>query len=51
MLTLVTDMSIKVVSQLPIHNKKENIKVVAQDNNSVIISQLNSEGKQSCNHY
>jgi HSP20 family molecular chaperone IbpA len=43
---IVTDKNIKVVSQLPINNKKENIKVIAHDDNSVTISYLNSEGKQ-----
>jgi HSP20 family molecular chaperone IbpA len=41
---IVTDKSIKVVSQMPINNRKEDIKVVAYRNNSVIISYLGSEG-------
>ena len=41
---IVTDKSIKVVSQMPINNRKEDIKVVAYSNNSVIISYLGSEG-------
>jgi hypothetical protein len=43
---IITDKNIKVVSQLPINNKKENIKVVAHDDNSMTISHLNSEGKR-----
>ena len=41
---IVTDKSIKVVSQMPINNRKEDIKVVAYSNNSVIISYLGSKG-------
>jgi HSP20 family molecular chaperone IbpA len=41
---IVTDKSIKVVSQMPINNRKEDIKIVAYSNNSVIISYLGSEG-------
>jgi HSP20 family molecular chaperone IbpA len=41
---IVTDKNIKVVSQMPIHNRKEDIKVVAYSNNSVTISYLGSEG-------
>ena len=41
---IVTDKSIKVVSQMPINNRKEDIKVVAYSNNSVIISYLGYEG-------
>jgi HSP20 family protein len=44
---IVTDENIKVVLQLPINNKKENIQVIAYSDNSVSISYLNSEGKQS----
>ena len=40
---IVTDKSIKVVSQMPINNRKEDIKVVAYSNNSVTISYLGSE--------
>src|ERR671912_404400 len=36
-----------VVTQLPISNRKENIQVIAYSDNSVSISYLNSEGKQS----
>ena len=43
---IVNDKKVKVVSQLPINNKKDNIKVVAYDNNSVTVSHLNSEGKR-----
>jgi HSP20 family molecular chaperone IbpA len=46
---IVTDEKIKVVSQLPSNNRKENIKVVAHDDNSITISHLNSEGKR-CIH-
>ena len=41
---IVTDKSIKVVSQMPITNRKEDIKVVAYSNNSLTISYLDSEG-------
>jgi HSP20 family molecular chaperone IbpA len=34
------------MSQLPINNKKGNIKVVANDDYSISISYLNSEGKR-----
>ena len=44
---IVNDKNVKLVSQLPINNKKENIKVVAYDDNSVTVSHLNSEGKKS----
>jgi HSP20 family protein len=43
---IVTDEKIKVVSQLPSNNRKENIKFVAHDDNSITISHLNSEGKR-----
>jgi HSP20 family molecular chaperone IbpA len=41
---IVTDKSIQVVSQMPINNRKEDIKVVVYSNNSVTISYLGSEG-------
>jgi HSP20 family molecular chaperone IbpA len=43
---IVSDKNIKIVSQLPINNKKENVKVVANDDCSITISHLNSEGKR-----
>jgi HSP20 family molecular chaperone IbpA len=43
---IVSDKNIKVVLQLPINNKKENVKVVAYENNSIAISHLSSEGKR-----
>lgn len=43
---VVSDKKIKVVLQLPINNKKENLKVVANDDYSVTISHLNNEGKR-----
>jgi HSP20 family molecular chaperone IbpA len=43
---IVSDENIKVVLQLPINNRKENIKVVAHSDNSIAISHLSSEGKQ-----
>jgi HSP20 family molecular chaperone IbpA len=46
---IVTDKNVKLVSQLPINNKKENIKVVLHDDNSIKISYLNYEGKL-CTH-
>jgi HSP20 family molecular chaperone IbpA len=44
---IVTDEKIKVVLQLPVNNKRENIQVIAYGDNSVSISYLNSEGKRS----
>lgn len=42
-----TDKNVKIVSQLPINNRKENIKVIAHDDdNSITISYLNNEGKR-----
>jgi HSP20 family molecular chaperone IbpA len=43
---IVSDKNIKIVFQLPINNKKENIKVVANDGYSITISNLNNEGKR-----
>jgi HSP20 family molecular chaperone IbpA len=43
---IVTDENIKVVTQLPINNRRENIQVIAYSDNSVSISYLN-EGKRS----
>jgi HSP20 family molecular chaperone IbpA len=45
---IVTDKNIKVVSQLPVNNRREDIKVVAYSDNSVTISHLSSGGKR---HY
>ncbi len=42
---VVSDKKIKVVLQLPINNKKENVKVVANDDYSITISHLNYEGE------
>jgi HSP20 family molecular chaperone IbpA len=44
---IVSDEKIKVVLQLPINNKRENIQVIAYSDNSITISHLNSEGKRS----
>jgi HSP20 family molecular chaperone IbpA len=44
---IVTDENIKVVLQLPINNKRENIQVIAYSDNSVSISYLSSDGKRS----
>jgi|SRR5918994_3478136 HSP20 family protein len=44
---IVSDENIKVVLQLPINNRRENIKVVAYSDNSVSISYLSSKGKRS----
>lgn len=44
---IVADENIKVVTQLPINNRRENIQVIAYSDNSVSISYLNSEGKRS----
>lgn len=46
---IVTDKNIKLVSQLPINNKKENIKVILNDDNSVTVFHLDCEGKR-CMH-
>ena len=43
---VVSDKNIKMVLRLPVNNRKENIKVVAQDDNSVSISYLNYDGKR-----
>ena len=43
---VVSDKKIKVVLQLPINNKKENVKVVANDDYSITISHLNYKGKR-----
>jgi HSP20 family molecular chaperone IbpA len=44
---IVSDENIKVVLQLPINNKRENIQVIAYSDNSITISYLSSEGKRS----
>jgi HSP20 family molecular chaperone IbpA len=43
---IVSDENIKVVLQLPINNKRENIQVIAYSDNSITISYLSSEGKR-----
>jgi len=43
---IVSDKNIKIVLQLPINNKEENIKVVANDEYSITISHVNYEGKR-----
>ena len=43
---IVSDKNIKIVFRLPINNKKENVKVVANEDYSITISHLNNEGKQ-----
>ena len=43
---IVSDKNIKIVFQLPINNKKENVKVVANEDYSITISHLNNEGKR-----
>ena len=43
---IVSDKNIKIVFQLPINNKRENIKVVAEDEYSIKISYMNNEGKR-----
>jgi HSP20 family molecular chaperone IbpA len=45
---IVTDKNIKVVSQLPVNNRRKDIKVVAYNDNSVTISHLSTGGKR---HY
>jgi HSP20 family molecular chaperone IbpA len=44
---IVTDENIKVVSQLPSDNQRENIQIIAYSDNSVSISFLSSKGKRS----
>jgi len=44
---IVSDENIKVVLQLPINNKRENIQVIAYSDNSITISYLSPEGKRS----
>jgi HSP20 family molecular chaperone IbpA len=44
---IISDENIKVVLQLPINNKRENIQVIAYSDNSITISYLSSEGKRS----
>ena len=43
---IVSNENIKVVLQLPVNNRRENIKVVAYSDNSITISHLSSEGKR-----
>lgn len=43
---IVSDKNIKIVFQLPINNRKENIKVVTNDDYSITISHLNNERKR-----
>jgi HSP20 family molecular chaperone IbpA len=43
---IVSDKNIKVVFQLPINNKKEDIKIVAKEDYSVKISFINNKGKR-----
>jgi HSP20 family molecular chaperone IbpA len=43
---IVNDKKVIVVLQLPINNKRENIKVVAYDDNSVTVSHLNFERRR-----
>ena len=43
---IVYDKNIKIVLQLPTNNKKRNIKVVANYDNSITISHLNCDGKR-----
>jgi HSP20 family molecular chaperone IbpA len=43
---IVSDKNVKMVLQLPNNNKKENIKVVANDDSSITISHLNYEGRR-----
>jgi hypothetical protein len=44
---VVSDKKIKIVLQLPINNKKENVKVVANNDYSITISHLTYDGKRS----
>jgi HSP20 family molecular chaperone IbpA len=44
---IVSDENTKVVLQLPINNKRENIQVIAYSDNSITISYLSPEGKRT----
>jgi HSP20 family molecular chaperone IbpA len=44
---IVSDENIKVVLQLPINNKRENIQAIAYSDNSITVSYLSPEGKRS----
>ena len=44
---IVSDENIKVVLQLPINNKRENIQAIAYSDNSITISYLSPEGERS----
>ena len=48
---IATDTNIKIISQLPTTNKKEDIKAIVHDDKSVTISCLNQEGKRSIRNY
>jgi HSP20 family protein len=43
---IVSEENVKVLSQLPINNKKENIKVVPNNDSSITIMHLSHEGKR-----
>ena len=44
---IVSDENIKVVLQLPINNKRENIQAIAYSDNSITVSYLSPEGERS----
>jgi HSP20 family molecular chaperone IbpA len=44
---IVSDENIKVVLQLPINNKRENIQAIAYNDNSITVSYLGPEGERS----
>jgi len=43
---IVSDKNVKIVLQLPVNNKKENIKVVGNDDSSITISHLYYDGER-----
>jgi HSP20 family molecular chaperone IbpA len=43
---IVSDKDVRIVLQLPINNKKKNIKVLANDDYSITISHLNCDGRR-----
>ena len=44
---IVSDKNIKMVFELPVNNKRENVKVVAYDDHSISISHLNYDGTRN----
>jgi HSP20 family molecular chaperone IbpA len=44
---IVTDRNVKVILQLPVNNRKEDVKVIIYNDNSLKVTYLNSNGKPS----